>query len=325
MMVHAVRIHEVGGPEVLRWDAVAVAEPGPGEVRLIQSAIGLNYIDTYHRSGLYKLPALPAVLGVEGAGVVDSVGPGVTAFKAGDRVAYAGPLGAYAEARLIPADRLVALPDWLDAIQAAGMMLQGMTAEFLLRRVYRVGAGDTVLVQAAAGGVGLLLCQWARALGATVIGTVSTEEKAELARRHGAHHVILYSRENFVDRVRELTGGAGVAVVYDGVGQSTFLGSLDCLEPRGLMVSFGQASGAIPPFDPALLGAKGSLYLTRPSLFTYTASRADLVASAAELFEAVRTGALTIEINQTLPLADTAEAHRALEGRTTTGATVLLP
>jgi len=288
-MVHAVRIHQVGGPEVLRWDEVTVGEPGPGEVLLRQSAIGLNYIDTYHRSGLYKLPALPAVLGVEGAGVVEAVGPGVATVKVGDRVAYAGPLGGYAERRLIPADRLVALPDWLDFVQAAAMMLQGMTAEFLLRRVYRVEAGDTVLVQAAAGGVGLLLCQWASRLGATVIGTVSTDEKAELARRHGAHHVIHYSRENFVERVRELTGGAGVAVVYDGVGQSTFLGGLDCLKPRGMMVSFGQASGAIPPFDPALLGAKGSLYLTRPSLFTYTASRADLEASAAALFEAVQT------------------------------------
>lgn len=324
-MVHAVRIHQVGGPEVLRWDEVTVGEPGAGEVRLRQSAVGLNYIDTYHRSGLYKLPALPAVLGVEGAGVVEAVGPGVTTLKPGDRVAYAGPLGGYAELRLIPADRLVVLPDWLDFVQAAAMMLQGMTAEFLLRRVYRVEAGDTVLVQAAAGGVGLLLCQWASRLGATVIGTVSTDEKAELARLHGADHVILYSRENFVERVRELTNGAGVAVVYDGVGQSTFLGSLDCLKPRGMMVSFGQASGAIPPFDPALLGAKGSLYLTRPSLFTYTASRADLEASTTALFEAVQTGALTIEVNQTFPLSETAEAHRALEGRGTTGATVLLP
>ena len=324
-MARAVRIHEVGGPEVLRWEEVMVGEPGPGEVRLRQHAVGLNYIDTYHRSGLYPLPALPAVLGVEGAGVVEAVGPEVTGLKPGDRVAYAGPLGGYAEVRLIPAARLVVLPDWLDFIQAAAMMLQGMTAEFLLRRVYRVQPGDAVLVQAAAGGVGLLLCQWASRLGATVIGTVSTEEKAELARRHGAHHVILYSRENFVERVRVLTGGAGVAVVYDGVGRSTFLGSLDCLRPRGMMVSFGQASGAIPPFDPALLGAKGSLFLTRPSLFTYTASRADLEASAAELFAAVRDGALKVEVNQTFPLSETMAAHRALEGRATTGATVLLP
>ncbi|MEI7607352.1 MAG: quinone oxidoreductase [Rhodospirillaceae bacterium] len=324
-MSHAVRIHEFGGPEVLRWDEVSVGEPGPGEVRLRQAAIGLNYIDTYHRTGLYKLPALPAVIGVEGAGEVEAVGPGVTSVKPGDRVAYAGPIGGYAETRLIAADRLVLLPDWLDYIQAAGMMLQGMTAEFLLRRVYCVQPGDAVLVQAAAGGVGLLLCQWASKLGATVIGTVSTEEKAELARRNGAHHVILYSRENFVERVRELTKGAGVAVVYDGVGQSTFLGSLDCLRPRGMMVSFGQASGLIPPFDPALLGAKGSLFLTRPSLFTYTASRADLELSAATLFEAVKSGTLTIEVNQTFALAEAAAAHRALEGRATTGATVLLP
>jgi len=324
-MVHAVRIHEHGGPEVLRWDEVAVAEPGAGEVRLRQTAIGLNYIDTYHRTGLYKVPALPAVIGMEAAGVVESVGPGVTGLKAGDRVAYAGALGAYAEVRVCPADRLVVLPDWLDDIQAAATMLQGMTAEYLLRRTYRVQAGDTILVQAAAGGTGLLLCQWANRLGATVIGTVSTEEKAVLARAHGAHHVILYSRENFVERVRELTGGRGVAVVYDGVGQSTFLGSLDCLQPRGIMVSFGQASGAIPPFDTGLLAAKGSLYLTRPSLFTYTAKREDLLASAAEVFEAIRTGAIKIEVNQTLPLRDAAEAHRALEGRTTTGATVLIP
>ena len=324
-MSHAVRIHEFGGPEVLRWDEVPVGEPGPGEVRLAQAAIGLNYIDTYHRTGLYKLPALPAVIGVEGAGEVEAVGPGVTSVKAGDRVAYAGPIGGYAETRLIAADRLVLLPDWLDYIQAAGMMLQGMTAEFLLRRVYCVQPGDAVLVQAAAGGVGLLLCQWASKLGATVIGTVSTEEKAELARRNGADHVILYSRENFVEGVRELTKGAGVAVVYDGVGQSTFLGGLDCLKPRGMMVSFGQASGSIPPFDPALLGAKGSLFLTRPSLFTYTASRADLELSAATLFEAVKSGTLTIEVNQTFALAEAAAAHRALEGRATTGATVLLP
>ncbi|MEI6558537.1 MAG: quinone oxidoreductase [Rhodospirillaceae bacterium] len=324
-MVQAIRIHEVGGPDSLRWEVVTVADPGPGEVRLRQTAIGVNYIDTYHRTGFYKVPALPAVLGVEGAGVVEAVGPGVSGFGVGDRVAYAGPLGGYAEVRLIPADRLVALPDWLGDVEAAAMMLQGMTAEFLLRRVYRVAAGDTVLVQAAAGGVGLLLCQWASRLGATVIGTVSTEDKAALARANGAHHVILYSQENFVERVRTLTEGAGVAVVYDGVGQSTFLGGLDCLRPRGLMVSFGQASGAIAPFDPGLLGAKGSLFLTRPSLFTYTASRADLEASAAALFEAVQTGALRIVVNQTLPLKEAAAAHRALEGRATTGATVLLP
>jgi len=324
-MVHAVRIHEHGGPGVLRWEEVAVGAPGPGQVRLRQTAIGLNYIDTYHRSGLYKVAELPAVIGVEGAGVVEAVGEGVTSVEPGERVAYAGPLGAYAEARLIPADRLVTLPGWLDDIQAAALMLQGMTAEYLLRRTYRVEPGDTILVQAAAGGTGLLLCQWASRLGATVIGTVSTEEKAALARAHGAHHVILYSRENFVERVREITGGQGVAAVYDGVGQSTFLGGLDCLRPRGMMVSFGQASGAVPPLDTGLLAAKGSLYLTRPSLFTYIAKREELVESAATVFEAVRSGALKIEVNQTLPLKDAADAHRALEGRATTGSTVLLP
>jgi NADPH2:quinone reductase len=324
-MVSAVRIHEFGGPEVLRWEEVALGEPGPGEVRLRQTAVGLNYIDVYHRVGLYKLPTLPAVLGVEAAGVVEAVGPGVTSLKIGQRVAYAGSAGAYAEARLISADRLVVLPDWLPDDHAAALMLQGMTAEFLLRRTYRVHAGDTILVQAAAGGVGLLLCQWARHLGATVIGTVSTEEKAALALAHGADHVIIYSREDFVARVREITGGAGVAVVYDGVGQSTFLGSLDCLRPRGLMASFGQASGSVPPFDIGVLGAKGSLYLTRPSLFVYTAKREDLVESSLAVFEAVRTGALKVEINQTYPLREAAAAHRALEARSTTGATVLIP
>jgi NADPH2:quinone reductase len=324
-MVHALRIHDYGGPDSLRWDEIGLGDPGPGEVRLRQTAIGVNYIDTYHRTGLYKLPSLPAVLGVEGAGVVEAVGEAVTSVKPGDRVAYAGPLGGYAESRLIAADRLVAVPDGIADDQAAALMLQGMTAEFLLRRAYRVEPGDTILVQAAAGGVGLLLCQWASRLGATVIGTVSTEEKAATARAHGAYHVILYSRENFVERVRALTGGAGVAVVYDGVGQTTFLGSLDCLRPRGMMVSFGQASGPIAPLDVGLLGAKGSLYLTRPSLFAYIAKREELVAAAAAVFEAVQQGALKIEINQRFPLRDGAAAHRALEARTTTGATVLIP
>jgi NADPH2:quinone reductase len=324
-MVHAVRIHEVGGPDVLRWEEVQVPEPGPGEVRLRQTAIGLNYIDTYHRSGLYKLPGLPATLGVEGAGVVEAVGPDVVTVKVGDRVGYAGAIGAYCETRVIPADRLVALPGWISDIEAAGLLLQGMTAEFLLHRTYRVQPGDTILVQAAAGGVGLLLCQWASRLGAVVIGTVSTEEKAALARAHGCHHVILYTRENFVERVRALTDGVGVPVVYDGVGQSTFLGSLDCLRPRGLMVSFGQASGAIAPLDVTLLSAKGSLYLTRPSLFGYVAKRDELLASAQTVFEAVRSGALTVEVNQHYPLKETRAAHQALEARATTGATVLIP
>jgi NADPH2:quinone reductase len=324
-MVHAVRIHEPGGPEVLRWEEVTVGPPGQGQVRLRQTAVGLNYIDTYHRSGLYPLPALPATLGVEGAGVVEAVGPGVTTLHPGDRVAYGAVPGAYAQSRLIAADRLVPLPDWLADEQAAALMLQGMTAEFLLHRTYRVQPGDTILVQAAAGGVGLLLCQWASRLGATVIGTVSTPEKAALAAAHGCHHVILYSREDFVARVRALTGGAGVAVVYDGVGQSTFLGSLECLRPRGLMVSFGQASGKIAPFDIGLLSAKGSLFLTRPSLFAYIATRDELLASAQAVFEAVHSGALRIEINQRFALQDAADAHRALESRATTGATILLP
>ena len=324
-MTHAIRIHEVGGPEVLRWEEVADAEPGPTEARIRQTAIGLNYIDTYHRSGLYPLPNLPAILGVEGAGVVEAIGSEVTVIKPGDRVAYAGPLGAYAESRVIAADRLVLLPDWLDETQAAALMLQGMTAEFLLHRVYRVGPGDQILIQAAAGGVGLLLCQWASRLGATVIGTVSTEAKAELAKARGCHHVIQYTQDDFVERVRDLTKGAGVSVVYDSVGQTTFRGSLECLKPRGMMVSFGQASGAIPPFDIGTLSAKGSLFLTRPSLFHYVASREELLASAATVFEAVRTGVLKPDIRQRFPLADAARAHHALISRATTGATLLIP
>ncbi len=324
-MYHAVRIHEVGGPEVLRWETVSVPDPGPTEVRLRQTAVGVNYIDTYHRSGLYPVPSFPAVLGVEGAGVVECVGSDVTTVKPGDRVAYAGVLGGYAEVRILPADRLVTLPPWLEDSQAAAVMLQGMTAEFLLHRTYRVTAADTILVQAAAGGVGLLLCQWASRLGATVIGTVSTAAKAELAYAHGCHHVIRYTEEDFVERVRSLTTGAGVSVVYDGVGQTTFQGSLACLRPRGLMVSFGQASGSIPPFDIATLSAKGSLYLTRPSLFTYIAKREDLVASAALLFDAIQDGTLAIQVGQHFPLADAASAHRALAARSTVGATLLVP
>lgn len=325
-MVHAIRIHEHGGPEVLRWEEVEVGEPGPGQVRLRQTAIGLNYIDTYHRSGAYKLPSLPAVIGMEGAGVVEAVGPGVSDLKVGDRVAYAAnPMGSYAEARLMPADRLVPLPSWIDDQQAAGMMLQGMTAQFLLRSCYRVQPGETILVQAAAGGVGLLLCQWAKHLGATVIGTVSTDEKAELARAHGCDHAIVYTRENFVTRVKEITGGQGVPVVYDGVGKTTFMDGLDCLRPRGLMVLFGAASGPVPPLDLQVLAAKGSLYVTRPTLFVYTAKRDDLMMSAADLFEAVHAGGVSINVRQTFALKDAAEAHRALESRQTTGSTVLVP
>jgi NADPH2:quinone reductase len=324
-MTHAIRVHAVGGPEVLRWEEVDVAAPGPGEVLLTQTAIGLNYIDVYHRTGLYPAP-LPFTPGLEGAGIVEAVGDGVTEFKPGDRVAYANPpLGAYAERRVMPADRLVAIPDGIPDRQAAAMMLQGMTAQYLLRRTYRVQAGDTILIHAAAGGVGLLVCQWARHLGATVIGTVGSEDKAELARAHGCDHPILYKSKDFVAQVKEITNGAGVAVVYDSVGKDTFLKSLDCLRPLGMMVSFGQSSGKVEALDTGLLAAKGSLFLTRPSLMTYTARRADLVASAAELFEVVGKGVVKVEINQTYPLKDAADAHRDLEGRRTTGSTVLLP
>ena len=325
-MPKAIRIHEYGGPEALRWEEVEVGAPGPGQLRVRHGAVGLNYIDVYHRTGLYPLPSLPWTLGMEGAGQVEAVGEGVTEFKVGDRVAYASPpVGAYAEARLIAADRVVALPDAIDDRTAAAMMLQGMTAQYLLRRTYRVQPGDAILLHAAAGGVGLIASQWARHLGATVIGTVGSEEKAELARAHGCHHVIVYSRENFVERVREITSGQGVAVVYDSVGKETFLGSLDCLRPLGMMVSFGNASGPVPPLEPGLLAAKGSLFLTRPTLMTYTAKRPDLLASAADLFAVVQSGAVKIEVRQTYPLAEAAQAHRDLEARRTTGSTVLLP
>ena len=325
-MPKAIRIHEYGGPEVLRWEEVEVGDPGPGQLRVRHAAVGLNYIDVYHRTGLYPLPALPWTLGMEGAGRVEAAGEGVTEFKVGDRVAYASPpVGAYAEVRLIPSDRAVALPDAIDDQTAAAMMLQGMTAHYLLRRTYRVQPGDTILLHAAAGGVGLIASQWARHLGATVIGTVGSDEKAELARDHGCHHVIVYTRENFTQRVREITDGQGVAAVYDSVGQATFMGSLDCLRRLGMMVSFGNASGPVPPFDPGILAAKGSLFLTRPSLMAYTAERADLLVSATELFEVVGGGAVKIEVHQTYPLAETAQAHRDLEARKTTGSTVLLP
>lgn len=325
-MPKAIRIHEYGGPEVLRWEDVEVGDPGPGQLRIRHGAIGLNYIDVYHRTGLYPLPSLPWTLGMEGAGRVEAVGEGVTEFQVGDRVAYASPpVGAYAEVRLIPADRVVALPVAIDDQTAAAMMLQGMTAQYLLRRTYRVQPGDAVLLHAAAGGVGLIASQWARQLGALVIGTVGSDEKAAVARAHGCHHAIVYTRENFVERVREITNGQGVAVVYDSVGQETFMGSLDCLRPLGMMVSFGNASGPVPAFEPGLLAAKGSLFLTRPSLMHYTAQRRDLVASAADLFDVVATGAVKIEVRQTYPLAETAQAHRDLEARQTTGSTVLLP
>jgi NADPH2:quinone reductase len=324
-MPHAIRIERTGGPEVLQWQAVEVGEPGPAEVRVRHHAVGLNFIDIYHRIGLYPLP-LPSGIGLEGAGVVEAVGAGVSDISVGDRVAYAGgPVGAYAEVRCMPADRLVKLPEGIGFEQAAAMMLQGLTAQYLLRRTYPVKAGDTVLIHAAAGGVGLIACQWASALGATVIGAVGSDAKAELAHAHGCHHSIVYTRENLSQRVREITGGAGVAAVYDSIGKDTFMASLDCLRPLGLMVSFGSASGAVPPVDIAVLAQKGSLFLTRPTLFTYSARRDDLLRMARELFDVVLSGTVRIEVNQTYSLQDAARAQQDLEARRTTGSTVLLP
>ncbi len=321
-MPYAIRVHETGGPEVLEWEEVEVGESGPGQVRLRQEAAGLNFIDVYHRTGLYPQP-LPFIPGVEGAGVVESVGPGVSSFGPGDRVAYAGPIGGYAEERLIDADRLVKLPDGVSTEQAGAMMLQGMTAWMLLRAVHRVKAGDTILIHAAAGGVGLIVCQWAKALGATVIGTVGSDEKAELARAHGCDHPIVYTHQDFVAEVERITSGAKLPVVYDSIGKDTFLKSLDCLRPRGLMVSFGNASGPPHPIAPGILAQKGSLFLTRPTLFNYIADRAELETAAGELFELVASGKIEVEINQRFPLKDAAEAQRALEARETSGSTVL--
>jgi NADPH2:quinone reductase len=323
-MVHAIRVHQTGGPEVLTWESVDVGAPGPGQVRLKQHAIGVNFIDTYQRSGLYKLP-LPLIPGNEGAGEVVAVGPGVTDFKVGDRGAYAGAVGGYAEERLMPADRLLKLPDAIAYKTAAAMMLQGMTVRYLLRQTYKVGKGTTMLLHAAAGGIGLIASQWARHLGATIIGTVSTPDKAELAKAAGCTHVINYKSEDFVKRTRELTNGHGVDVVYDAVGKDTYPASLDCLKPLGLFVSFGNASGPITNFDILALSAKGSLYATRPTLVTYTAKREDLLANANELFDVVSKGIVKINVNQTYPLKDAAQAHRDLEGRKTTGSIVLLP
>lgn len=324
-MPHAIRIHQTGGPEVLCWEAVDLPAPAPGEATVRHHAVGLNYIDTYHRTGLYPLP-LPSGIGLEGAGVVEAVGEGVTEVKVGDRVAYAGgPIGAYAEVRNIPAHRLLILPDSIGFDTGAAMMLQGLTAAYLLRKTYRVQPGDAVLIHAAAGGVGLIACQWAKALGAKVIGTVGSPAKAELARAHGCDHVINYASENFTQRVRDITGGKGVAVVYDGVGKDTFTGSLDSLRPMGMMVSYGNASGPVPPVDLILLSQKGSLFITRPTLMTYTAQRADLLELGRELFDRVASGQLRIEVNQRYALRDAAQAHRDLEARKTTGSTILLP
>jgi NADPH2:quinone reductase len=326
VMSKAIRIYETGGPDVLRWEDFDPGQPAAGEALVRHEAVGLNFIDVYHRTGTYPLQALPAVLGMEGAGIVEAVGEGVTEVAVGDRVAYAAPPpGAYAEVRLIPAHRLVKVPDAISSQQAAAMMLQGMTARYLLRGCYNVKDGDTILIQAAAGGVGLIVCQWASYLGATVIGTVGSEKKAELARSHGCHHTILYNQEDFAERTREITGGKGVDVVYDSVGQATFMKSLDCLRPMGMMVSFGQSSGLVTAFDPGLLAAKGSLFLTRPSLMTYTAERDALLAHARDLFEVVQSGAVKIEVQQTYPLSEVARAHQDLEARKTTGSTILLP
>jgi len=323
-MTQAIRIHANGGPEVMRWEDVPTPEPGPGEALVRHEAVGLNYIDVYFRTGLYKAP-LPSTPGMEAAGVVVDVGPGVTEVKPGDRVAYAGgPIGAYATERAIAADRLVVLPDGIDVKTGAAMMLQGMTAQYLLRQTYPVKLGDTIVVHAAAGGVGLILCQWAKHLGATVIGVVSTQAKAELALAHGAAHAIV-GHADLSAQVKRITGGVLVRVVYDSVGRDTFMTSLDCLAPLGLMVSYGNASGPVANFDLGVLAAKGSLYVTRPTLATYTAKRADLVASAADLFDVVTSGAVQIRVNQTFKLADAAAAHTALEARQTTGSTVMIP
>lgn len=325
-MVKAFRFYEYGGPEVLKFEEVTLGEPGPGEVRLRHHAVGVNFIDVYFRTGLYAVPGFPSGLGHEAAGVIEAVGEGVSEFRPGDRVAYgAGPLGSYAEARLIPAARIVKLPEDIDFKTAAAGMLKGLTAQYLLRRTYRVQPGDAILIHAAAGGVGLIMSQWAKALGATVIGTVGSDEKVAVAKAGGCDHVINYATQDFVAQVREITHGEGVPVVYDSLGKATFEKSLDCLRPLGMMVAFGNSTGPVPPVDPLLLTAKGSLFLTRPSLMAYTDKRADMVAGAAELFDAILNGAVKIAVNHVLPLAEAAEAHRNLEARRTTGSTILLP
>lgn len=324
-MSKAIRFTSTGTPDVLRWEDVEVGEPGEGQARVRHTAVGVNYIDTYHRTGLYPVP-LPSGLGIEAAGVVEAVGPGVTLVEPGDRVAYAGgPLGSYSETRLVPASVLVRIPDGLADETAAAMMLKGMTAQYLIRRTYPVRAGETVLFHAAAGGVGLFACQWLNALGATVIGTVGSDEKAQVARAHGCAHVIVSTREDIAQRVREITRGAGVPVVYDSVGKDTFVESLDCLAPLGLMVSFGNASGKVPPFDIGTLSQKGSLFLTRPTLASYTATRADLEATAREVFDVVGSGTVKVEVRHHYPLSDAARAHADLEGRRTVGPIVMTP
>ncbi len=324
-MVKAIRIHEPGGPEVMKLEDVDLAAPGAGEVQIQHTAIGLNYIDTYHRSGLYPLP-LPSGIGMEGAGTVAAIGDGVSGIAVGDRVAYAAPPpGSYAEARNLDVNKVVKVPSSVEDKMAAAMMLQGLTVQYLIRQIYRVGPGDTILIHAAAGGVGLILCQWAKHLGATVIGTVGSDEKAALAKANGCDHPIVYTRENFVERVAEITGGAKVPVVYDSIGKDTWPQSLDCLAPTGMMVSFGQASGPIAPVDLGIFAQKGSLKFTRPTLMTYTAKKEDLDAMAADLFDVVGKGAVKVAVNQEYALADAVQAHLDLEGRKTTGSTILIP
>jgi len=318
------RIHEHGGAEKMRWEMVEVGDPGPGQVRVRSTAVGLNFVDIYQRNGLYPMQ-LPFTLGSEGAGVIEAVGPKVKDLKVGDRVAYSSPLGAYAEVLLRPADRLVKVPAGVEDQTAAAMMLKGLTAQYLIRRTYRVKKGDTIVMHAAAGGVGQILCQWAKHLGATVIGTVGSDEKVDLAKKAGCKHVIVLAREKFSERVKEITKGKGVPVVYDGIGKDTFMDSLDCLQPMGLMASFGNASGAVTAFNPGILAQKGSLFLTRPTLVHYTASRDDLVKAARELFAVVKSGAVKIRVNQTYALRDAAQAQNDLEARKTTGSTVLIP
>lgn len=322
-MPHAIRMHKTGGPEVLKYEEVPLQSPKAGQIRIQQTAVGLNFIDTYHRSGLYPLE-MPATIGMEAAGVVDAVGRGVKGLKEGDRVAYCTIPGSYTDIRVVPANRVVKLPSWISDEQAAAMMLKGLTAEYLIRRTYRVKKGETVVFHAAAGGVGLIACQWLKQLGVKVIGTVGSDAKAKLAKRHGCTYPVLYKKENLVKRVEKITRGKGVPVVYDSVGASTFESSLDCLAPRGTLVSFGNASGPVPPFNTGILGQKGSLYFTRPTLMTYVAADDDLQKSARALFRAVKNG-LKIRVDQTFKLKDTAKAHRALEGRKTTGSTVLIP
>ncbi|MFK0683326.1 quinone oxidoreductase [Ochrobactrum sp. BD67] len=324
-MINAIWVHQTGGPEVMKYEQIAIGEPGPGEAKVRHEAVGLNFIDVYFRTGLYKAAQMPFTPGNEGAGMVVAVGPGVADVRVGDRVAYVATPGSYADERILPVDRLVKVPDNVDLKTAASMMLKGMTAQYLLRRTFRVEPGQTILFHAAAGGVGLIAGQWAKYLGATVIGTAGSEEKIALAKKHGYDHVINYRTENFAEKVKELTDGAGVDVVYDSVGRDTYMGSLDVLKPLGMFACFGQSSGVIPPFDLGILAQKGSLFATRPTLFNYIAKRSDLEKTAAELFEVVGSGAVKIEINQSYALKDAGKAHEDLEARRTTGTTILLP